>query len=134
MAEGGAGKPGEGSATAQVTVQVTVVVCVAPRETREWTLDLPQGASVADALRACGAVPLPTPAQGGAAADAGAPLVGVWGRAVALDAPLQPGGRVEVYRPLKVDPKVARRERFACQGARSTGLFARQRPGGKSGY
>ena len=130
MAEGGAGKPGEGS----TTVQVTVVVCVAPRETREWTLDLPQGASVADALRACGAVPLPTPAQGGAAADAGAPLVGVWGRAVALDAPMQPGGRVEVYRPLKVDPKVARRERFARQGARSTGLFARQRPGGKSGY
>ena len=130
MAEGGAGKPGEGS----TTVQVTVVVCVAPRETREWTLDLPQGASVADALRTCGAVPLPTPAQGGAAADAGVPLVGVWGRAVALDAPLQPGGRVEVYRPLKVDPKVARRERFARQGARSTGLFARQRPGGKSGY
>ena len=131
MAEGGAGKPGEGS----TTVQVTVVVCVAPRETREWTLDLPQGALVADALRACGAVvPLPTPAQGEAAADAGPPLVGVWGRAVALDAPLQHGDRVEIYRPLKVDPKVARRERFARQGARSTGLFARQRPGGKSGY
>ena len=135
MAEAGAGKPGEGSATAQVTVQVTVVVCVAPRETREWTLDLPQGALVADALRACGAaVPLPTPVQGEAAADAGPPLVGVWGRAVALDAPLQHGDRVEIYRPLKVDPTVARRERFARQGARSTGLFARQRPGGKSGY
>jgi hypothetical protein len=39
-----------------------------------------------------------------------------------------------VYRALKVDPKVARRERFARQGARTTGLFARQRPGGKSGY
>ncbi|KZT16468.1 protein rnfH [Acidovorax sp. GW101-3H11] len=130
MAEGGAGKPGEGS----TTVQVTVVVCVAPRETREWTLDLPQGALVTDALRACGAVPLPTPVQGEAAADAGPPLVGVWGRAVALDAPLQHGDRVEIYRPLKVDPKVARRERFARQGARSTGLFARQRPGGKSGY
>lgn len=130
MAEGGAGKPGEGS----TTVQVTVVVCVAPRETRESTLDLPQGALVADALRACGAVPLPTSAQGAAAADAGPPLVGVWGRAVALGAALKHGDRVEVYRPLKVDPKVARRERFARQGARSTGLFARQRPGGKSGY
>lgn len=130
MAEAGAGEPGE----AHPTMQVTVVVCVAPRETQEWTLDLPQGALVADALRACGAVPLPTPAQGEAAADAGPPLVGVWGRAVALDAPLQHGDRVEIYRPLKVDPKVARRERFARQGARSTGLFARQRPGGKSGY
>jgi len=130
MAEGGAGEPGEGS----TTVQVTVVVCVAPRETREWTLDLPQGALVADALRASGAMPLPTPAQADAAAEAGPPLVGVWGRAVALDAALQHGDRVEVYRPLKVDPKVARRERFARQGVRSTGLFARQRPGGKSGY
>lgn len=132
MAEGGAGEPGEGS----TTVQVTVVVCVAPRETREWTLDLPQGASVADALRAIGAAPLPSPAPAGAAemTEMGAPFVGVWGRAAALDAPLQHGDRVEVYRPLKVDPKVARRERFARQGARSTGLFARQRPGGKSGY
>lgn len=130
MAEGGGGEPG----TASTRLQVTVVVCVAPRETREWTLDLPQGALVADALRACGAMPLPAPAQAGAAAETGLPLVGVWGRAVALDAALQRGDRVEVYRPLKVDPKVARRERFARQGARSTGLFARQRPGGKSGY
>ena len=130
MAEGGAGEPGQ----AHPMMQVTVVVCVAPRETREWTLDLPQGASVADALRTCGAVPLPTPAQGGAAADAGVPLVGVWGRAVALDAPLQPGGRVEVYRPLKVDPKVARRERFVGQGTKSAGLFAKRRAGAKAGY
>ena len=51
-----------------------------------------------------------------------------------LDAAIRHLDRVEVYRPLKVDPKVARRERFARQGARTTGLFARQRPGGKSGY
>lgn len=130
MAEVSTGEPGE----ALPAMQITVVVCVAPRETREWTLDLPQGALVADALRASGAMPLPTPVQADAAAEAGPPLVGVWGRAVALDAALQHGDRVEVYRPLKVDPKVARRERFARQGARSTGLFARQRPGGKSGY
>lgn len=117
------------------SMQITVVVCVAPRETREWALDLPPGASVADALRASGVVPLPalTPTKT-PSASMDAPLVGVWGRAVALDALLQPGDRVEVYRPLKVDPKVARRERFARQGARATGLFARQRPGGKSGY
>ena len=125
-AEGAMG-PGGGGAT----VQVTVVVCLAPRETREWILDLPQGALVADALRACGAMP---PSSSALAGEAVAPLVGVWGRAVALEARLQHLDRVEVYRPLKVDPKVARRERFARQGARSTGLFARQRPGGKSGY
>ncbi|MBT9512060.1 MAG: RnfH family protein [Acidovorax sp.] len=114
------------------TLQVTVVVCVAPRETREWALALPAGATVADALQACGVPAVSSPGQ----ASTGAALssVGVWGRAVALDARLQPLDRVEVYRPLTVDPKVARRERFARQGARATGLFARQRPGGKSGY
>lgn len=47
---------------------------------------------------------------------------------------LQHQDRVEVYRALKVDPKVARRERFAKQGARTTGLFASKRPGAKAGY
>lgn len=131
MAEGGAQAANAAAPGGAATMQITLVACVAPRETREWALVLPQGATVADALRASGAVLLPLPAQ---AAELEALRVGVWGRAVALDAPLQPLDRVEVYRPLQVDPKVARRERFARQGARSTGLFARQRPGGKSGY
>jgi uncharacterized protein len=42
--------------------------------------------------------------------------------------------RVEIYRPLQVDPKMARRERFRRQGARAAGLFARKREGGKPGY
>ena len=59
---------------------------------------------------------------------------GLWGRSAPLTQALRDGDRVELYRPLTVDPKVARRERFARQGARTTGLFARRRPGGKSGY
>jgi putative ubiquitin-RnfH superfamily antitoxin RatB of RatAB toxin-antitoxin module len=39
---------------------------------------------------------------------------------------LRAGDRIEGYRTLRVDPKVARRERFARQGARSAGLFARK--------
>lgn len=66
--------------------------------------------------------------------DLGAASVGVWGRKARLDDPLQQGDRIEVYRPLRVDPKVARRERFRSQGARSAGLFANKRPGAKSGY
>ncbi|MGH8819682.1 MAG: RnfH family protein, partial [Rhodoferax sp.] len=31
-------------------------------------------------------------------------------------------------------PKVARRERFRKQGARTAGLFAKKRPGAKPGY
>ena len=44
------------------------------------------------------------------------------------------GDRVEIYRPLQVDPKVARRERFRKQGARTAGLFAHKRAGAKAGY
>ena len=106
---------------------VTVVVCVAPRSVVERAVQLPAGATVADALKACGAQQL-LPAGPHPVA------VGLWGRQVASDCLLAQGDRVEVYRALKVDPKVARRERFARQGARTTGLFARQRPGGKSGY
>ena len=59
---------------------------------------------------------------------------GIWGRPCAPGAALQDGDRVEIWRPLRVDPKRARRERFASQGARTAGLFARRRPGGKAGY
>ena len=37
--------------------------------------------------------------------------VGIWGVKVALDTPLTPGDRVEVYQPLVIDPKEARRRR-----------------------
>ncbi len=37
--------------------------------------------------------------------------VGIWGRKVKLDTPLASGDRVELYRPLEVDPKEARRLR-----------------------
>ena len=127
---------------AAATVQVTVVACLAPRTTREWALQLPAGATVRDALAACGAemaacceaMMKPAPDAGGAAVAAAEPALGIWGRAAAPGALLKQHDRVEVYRPLTVDPKVARRERFARQGARATGLFARQRPGGKAGY
>lgn len=38
---------------------------------------------------------------------------GVWGRRCALDQCLRDRDRVELYRPLRVDPKEARRERYA---------------------
>lgn len=110
-------------------VQITVVVCLGPRNTQEWMLTLPLGATVGDALRACGADAVLSQQGSG-----GPPALGVWGRAATFATPVSHLDRVEVYRPLTVDPKVARRERFARQGARTTGLFARQRPGGKSGY
>jgi putative ubiquitin-RnfH superfamily antitoxin RatB of RatAB toxin-antitoxin module len=37
--------------------------------------------------------------------------VGVWNHRCSLDAVLRLGDRIEVYRPLRVDPKEARRKR-----------------------
>jgi uncharacterized protein len=60
--------------------------------------------------------------------------VGIWGRQSSLNHVLRDLDRVEIYRPLKVDPKVARRERFQKQGVRGAGLFSKRRPGAKPGY
>jgi len=88
----------------------------------ELALTLADGATVADALSAAGvAVP-----EGGE--------VGIWGRRAPLTQALRDADRVEVARALRVDPKVARRERFRKQGSRAAGLFAGRRPGGKAGY
>jgi uncharacterized protein len=107
-------------------LRVTVLYSPAPREVLEWNLDLPEGATVRDAVLASGW------RQAAPAQDV--PEVGVWGRRCTPQQVLRDGDRVEVYRPLKVDPKVARRERFRKQGARAAGLFAQRRPGAKPGY
>jgi len=99
---------------AEGVVRVTVAWSPEPRDVRERQLDLPLGSTVADAIAACG-----VSAQGLAA--------GVWGRKAALTQVLRDRDRVELYRPLKVDPKVARRERFRRQGTKVAGLFARKK-------
>ncbi|MDD2545756.1 MAG: RnfH family protein [Burkholderiaceae bacterium] len=105
-------------------LHITVVRCLAPRRLQAWTLTLAPGATVAEALRACTGLGAPASALG---PETGVDC-GIWGRRVAVDARLQNGDRLEIYRPLEVDPKVARRERFARQGTRSAGLFARPKP------
>ena len=102
--------------------RVTVCHAPAPRQVIEQELQLPEGATVRDALAACG---LDVP-EGGE--------VGIWGRRCPPGHVLRERDRIEIARPLRVDPKVARRERFARQGARSAGLFASRRPGAKPGY
>lgn len=111
-----------------MSLRVCVVYSPAAREVLEIGLQLPAGASVRAALEASGlAGRFPE-------LDLRSAPVGVWGRKATLERSLRDQDRVEVYRPLRVDPKVARRERFKRQGAGATGLFARRRPGAKSGY
>lgn len=107
-----------------MTLRVTVVTSPGPRKILEVVLELPDDATVADALVATG---WPTSEWEGRE-------VGVWGRQAMPSTPLRDRDRVELYRPLRVDPKIARKERFGRQGARTAGLFSRRRPGGKPGY
>lgn len=107
-------------------LQITVVYAPAPRAVRSWQVRLAEGSTAAHALQACGLLQ--------AADGLGADALSVWGRRCEAGRVLQDQDRVELCRPLRVDPKVARRTRFAQQGARATGLFARRRPGAKAGY
>ena len=114
-------------------MQVTLAYSPAPRQVEEIHLDLPQGSTVAQALAASGWLEL-FPALKGLPQGDSETTVGVWGQKAGLNTVLREQDRVEFYRGLKVDPKVARRERFNKQGARGTGLFAKRRPGAKPGY
>lgn len=86
-------------------MQVEVVYCPGPRRCERIALRLPDGACLGDALAASGLC-----ARHGL--QAGALLTGVWGRKQPLQAPLRDRDRVEIYRPLQVDPKEARRLRY----------------------
>jgi putative ubiquitin-RnfH superfamily antitoxin RatB of RatAB toxin-antitoxin module len=61
-------------------------------------------------------------------------IAAVWGKSVDRSTLLKNGDRLEVLRPLLVDPKEARRLRFNQQGSRAAGLFATRRQGAKAGY
>lgn len=86
------------------TIRVEVVHAAAPHDIDFGELQLPAGATVADALQASGVL-----LRRGL--DAAAVDVGIRGRPCARDEPLRDGDRVELYRPLLVDPKEARRRR-----------------------
>lgn len=91
-------------------LRVTLVRSAGPRQVEELGLSLPQGATVADALASSG--------WWSAGSGAVAPSVGVWGRLRPLDHLLRDLDRVELYRALRVDPKEARRERYASHRKR----------------
>ena len=109
-------------------LNITLVYSPAPRQVREWSFELEPGATASQALAGCGIFEeFPELAQNRL-------LAGIWGRRIRLDHRLANNDRMEIYRPLRVDPKTARRERFDRQGAKSAGLFTQKRPGAKAGY
>lgn len=77
------------------------VVLALPDAQRCIALDLPDGATVADAIAA----------SGFEAAGFDDEHVGIWNRRATLATTLREADRVELYRPLVADPKQARRVR-----------------------
>lgn len=109
-------------------ITVTVVFSPRPREAIERRLQLSSGSSVEQAIAQSRVLDGLSPEL------VGGLECGVWGRKAALQHVLRDGDRVELYRPLQVDPKEARRLRFAGQGSKVAGLFRKKRQGAKAGY
>lgn len=92
-------------------IAVEVVYCPAPHQVDLVPLRLPAGSTAADAVRASGLL------QRHGLDPAGLSL-GLWGRACAPEQALRERDRVELYRPLLVDPKEARRQRYKGKSKR----------------
>ena len=90
-------------------LSVTVVYSPRAGEVDEVQLLLHEGATVADALRESGIA---------GRHDTSQLAVGVWGVLAAPGDGLRDRDRVELYRPLQVDPKEARRLRQQKQRGR----------------
>jgi len=79
------------------------VVLALPGGEDAVTLRLPAGATAGEAVQASGVLERhPQSARH---------KIGIFGRVVGAQAPLSDGDRVEVYRPLLLEPKEARRRR-----------------------
>ena len=97
-------------------IEIEVAFSAEARDVSLARLTLPAGSRLVDALRACPwpvLQRLPDAKEGTEAAAWG---TGVWGHPQPLDHLLRAGDRVEVWRPLSIDPKDARRERSERAG------------------
>ena len=121
-------KPLQTKSVGGTELSIIVAWSAGARQFMELQLKLNEGATVADALS------LMDPTERESAGLNSAYSVGIWGKKAATSRLLQDRDRIEIYRPLVVDPKTARRERFNRQGAAKAGLFANKRAGAKAGY
>ncbi|RMG33340.1 MAG: RnfH family protein [Gammaproteobacteria bacterium] len=112
---------------------ITVEVAYArPDEQRIIELQVPPGTTVGEAIERSGITELFPEI------DLARNKVGIFGKLGKLDAVLQPGDRVEIYRPLIADPKEARKKRAAegkvmRKGARAANAAREKAAGDKPG-
>lgn len=92
----------------QPGIRVEVAYSPAPREVAIKALTVPAGATVRQAVDASHLLLE-------LALDATHLRVGIWGRATTWSHVLRDHDRIEIYRPLKADPKESRRLRYKKQ-------------------
>ena len=116
-------------------MQIQCLYSPSARQLIDLRLTLPEGCTVFDAIQSLKSCPeLHDHLKDLETAFEDARGLGIWGRIVQRTAALKTGDRLEIYRPLLVDPKIARKKRFKGQGKGRTGLFARRRVGAVAGY
>ena len=121
---------------AERAVQVTLCWSLAPRHVQEMSLQVPECSTVAFVLEqgVSQCVQSQASSDGVFLSSLHFQQPGIWGKKVTWTHVVKAGDRIELYRPLKVDPKVARRQRFKRQGKGRTGLFASRKSGSAAGY
>ena len=121
---------------AEHTIQVVLCWSLGPRHVQEHSLQVAEGSTVKTALDMAMAQWLQSQPSADPTTLSSLQFQqpGIWGKKVPWTQLVKADDRIELYRPLKVDPKVARRQRFKRQGKGRTGLFANRKSGSAAGY
>jgi uncharacterized protein len=93
-------------------VKIEIVYAQAQRSISK-SLRLSPGATITDALR------LAAVDQDFQGVDLTNAAVGIFGKVAHRDQPLEDGDRIEIYRPLLEEPKLARRKRASRKASKS---------------
>jgi putative ubiquitin-RnfH superfamily antitoxin RatB of RatAB toxin-antitoxin module len=99
------------TASSPLVIRIEIVYAEQQRSIVK-SLAVPQGALIADALSLAA---IDEDFQGLDLANA---TVGIYGSVASRDRPLKEGDRIEIYRPLAEEPKLARRRRARPQKTR----------------
>ncbi|NGX16384.1 RnfH family protein [Wenzhouxiangella sp. XN24] len=101
------------------TIEVEVAYA-RPERQLILAVEVPRGTSAAEAVRLSGIE------EKFPEIDLGSQRLGIFGKLCKADRELNPGDRVEIYRPLLADPRAARRELAAA--GKSMGKGGRDEP------
>jgi uncharacterized protein len=102
-------------------LRVVVMFSPEPDKMDVSRLELPEGSTIAQAVAASG-VAVRYPQVDGLP-------VGIWGKKQSADTVLRDGDRVEIYRPLRCDPKEARRQRYRQRAHSAASANQQTKPG-----